>query len=409
MSGRILHHLCSHLSEKISRREIVFVLFCIGACIALFLMPTGFEKAVEGDGLHAKGYILNADISGLHTIGIVHIGEQPLTVRIDDGPYEGQIFQTTNHLLGKMEMDKVYRRGESVYTVITLDNGKASGVQVIDRYRIGTLTVLTCMFVLFLVLFAGWVGVKACISFFFSGLCIWKLLLPGYLKGVSPLFLSAGITALIIAATVFLVAGFTRKGMTALTGAIGGVMLTCILAVIFGHFFMIPGEIRPFAETLLYIGYLNLRLSDIYLCGIFIASSGAIMDVTMDIAASMEEVISKKPDIKRTELILSGFRVGRMVIGTMTTTLLLAYSSGYSAMLMMFIAQGVPLMNILNVQYVSGELLNILVGSFGLVAVAPLTAVAGGYIFTYERSSKAVPDTLSERSREFKAMLDLED
>lgn len=158
--------------------------------------------------------------------------------------------------------------------------------------------------------------------------------------------------------------------------------LTCILSIIFGALFKIPGEIKPFAETLLYTGFLDLRLSDIFLSGIFIASSGAIMDITTDIAASQDEVVHKHPEISRLDLIISGFRVGRTVIGTMTTTLLFAYSGGYSTMLMMFIAQGVPYFNILNIQYVSAEILNVLVGSFGLVAVAPLTAIIGGIIYT---------------------------
>jgi uncharacterized membrane protein len=48
------------------------------------------------------------------------------------------------------------------------------------------------------------------------------------------------------------------------------------------------------------------------------------------------------------ELIKSGFSVGRAVVGTMTTTLLLAYSGGYTALLMVFMAQGTPTVNIFN-------------------------------------------------------------
>jgi uncharacterized membrane protein len=65
----------------------------------------------------------------------------------------------------------------------------------------------------------------------------------------------------------------------------------------------------------------------------------------------------------------------------MTTTLLLAYSGGYTAMLMVFIAQGTPLINVLNITYVSAEILHTLVGSFGLVLVAPLTALIGGIAY----------------------------
>jgi len=65
----------------------------------------------------------------------------------------------------------------------------------------------------------------------------------------------------------------------------------------------------------------------------------------------------------------------------MTTTLLLAYSASYIAMLMMFMGQVVPLINIANMNYVAAEVLNTLVGSFGLVTMAPFTALAGEIIY----------------------------
>jgi len=44
-------------------------------------------------------------------------------------------------------------------------------------------------------------------------------------------------------------------------------------------------------------------------------------------------------------------------------------------------AQGTPGANILNLTYVSAEILHTLVGSFGLVLTAPLTAFIGGVIY----------------------------
>ena len=44
-------------------------------------------------------------------------------------------------------------------------------------------------------------------------------------------------------------------------------------------------------------------------------------------------------------------------------------------------AQGVPLTNLFNLIYVAAEVLKTVVGSFGLVMVAPFTAVVGGFVF----------------------------
>jgi uncharacterized membrane protein len=161
-----------------------------------------------------------------------------------------------------------------------------------------------------------------------------------------------------------------------------GVAVTCIMAILFGTLFNIHGAIKPFSETLLYSGYNYLNLTEIFLAGIFISSSGAVMDIAMDISASQAEVYQANKGISRKELRRSGFEVGKAVVGTMTTTLLLAYSGGFSALLMVFIAQGTPMINILNLNYVSGEILHTLVGSFGWVLVAPFTAIIGSWVFT---------------------------
>ena len=69
-------------------------------------------------------------------------------------------------------------------------------------------------------------------------------------------------------------------------------------------------------------------------------------------------------------------------MGTMTTTLLLAYSGGYITLLMVFMAQGTPMDHILNYKYVAAEILDTVVGSFGLVTVAPFTALVSGLTLT---------------------------
>ena len=71
---------------------------------------------------------------------------------------------------------------------------------------------------------------------------------------------------------------------------------------------------------------MSLDIRSLFFAMVFIANSGALMDLSMDIASASEELILHKPDITRRELLLSGFSVGRSVIGTMTTTLMLAYS-----------------------------------------------------------------------------------
>ena len=179
---------------------------------------------------------------------------------------------------------------------------------------------------------------------------------------------------------MYLVAGLTRKGMTAFLGSALGVFAGLATAHLFGWLMDINGATLPFVQALLYSGYENLDLPDIFIGATVLASSGAVMDLAMDIAAGVDEVAHRNPSLPQRELLLSGLRIGRSVVGTMTTTLLLAYSGGYLTLLMVFAAQGTPVLDFLNSTLVSAEVVKTLVGSFSLVLVAPATALVGAKI-----------------------------
>ena len=176
---------------------------------------------------------------------------------------------------------------------------------------------------------------------------------------------------------MYLVAGPTRKGATATLGALLGVFSGLVLAHLFSWLMNINGATMPFVQALLNSGYESMDLADVFVGAMVLASSGAVMDLAMDIAAGIEEVARHNPGLPRRELFLSGLRIGRSVVGTMTTTLLLAYSGGYITLLMVFAAQGTPPLDFLNSTLVSAEVVKTLVGSFALVLVAPFTAFVG--------------------------------
>jgi uncharacterized membrane protein len=199
---------------------------------------------------------------------------------------------------------------------------------------------------------------------------------------MEPVAVSLGLVALLSAVICYLVAGFTRCGTAAFLGSLWGTGASAVLALVVAGPFRLNGAVRPFSETLSFGGFDYLNLTRIFLAGTFLASSGAIMDLAIDIAAAMEEVHRKRPELGFLQLLSSGFTVGRKVFGTMTTTLLLAYTGGFTSLLMVFMAQGVPFQNMFNLSYVSSEVFHTLIGSLGLVLVAPLTAVLAAALFS---------------------------
>jgi len=74
----------------------------------------------------------------------------------------------------------------------------------------------------------------------------------------------------------------------------------------------------------------------------------------------------------------------------MTTTLLLAYSGSSIALLMTFMAQGTPVYNILNYKRIAAEVIDTIVGSFGLATTAPFTALLAGIVLPKTKSLNSI-------------------
>ncbi len=372
---RSLRLYFSHAWGEAGRRDIVFALAALALSIGLLFIPSGFERG-DDSSVRAKAEIVSTDDSGIKNYGVLLQGEQYAMVRVLKGPYKGLVAEAHNILYGKADMDKVYRPGDRALVIVYPNpDGSPATLTLMDHWRADMQAGIVLGFFFLLLLFGGWTGLKSFVSFILTGAVIWKLLIPAFLAGIAPVLASLAVVAVLTFFIIFLVAGFSRGGLAAFLGSMGGTAISAITALALAGPYRLNGAVRPFSETLRFGGFEYLNLMQIFLAGTFLASSGAFMDLAMDVAASVEEIHKKRPELPFLELAKSGINVGRKVIGTMSTTLLLAYTGGFTSLLMVFMAQGVPTLNMLNMSYVSSEIFHTMMGSIGLVLIAPLTAV----------------------------------
>jgi len=349
--------------------------------IILLIIPTGFEEAYFYKGADkVSATVLQVDDTAIRNTGLIRSGEQRCFVKIDHGRFKGKSIWAVNLLSGSLSQDKEFYEGDKALVVVSYQKDEIKSVTMIDHYRIHWELILLVIFTILLVAFAGPGGIRALLSFFITILCLWKILIPYALKGGDALLCGLLVISIITIVIIFSVYGFDRKSLVAITGSMLGVLTACILGIVFTKLLKIHGAIMTDSESLLYAGYEHLNLTRIFMAGIYIGASGAMMDLAVDITSGINEVICKKSNITRLEAIGSGIRIGQAAMGTMTTTLLLAYVGSCLSQLMVFMAQGTPLINILNYKYVASEILQTLVGSFALVTVAPFTAIIGGMI-----------------------------
>ena len=372
--------------KDIHRRNTIPIVMTLIAIIVLICIPNKFPQKIYENTERVSARVLSTDESFIINNGLIKTGEQLCEVEILQGKFKGKTVQGTNRLSGSLEQDKMFAVDDKILVTLDYTGDEIRAATLVDHYRINYEILLAGIFVVVLVGFSGIVGIKAILSFIFTILAMWKILIPLFLQGYNPVIIGMVTTVILTCLIIGLVYGIDRKSLAGIIGALAGSVVTCFMALFFVNRFKIHGAVMSYSETLLYSGYENLNLTEIFIASIFIASSGAVMDVAVDITSAVTELIEKKPDITKLEAVKSGINIGRSIMGTMMTTLLLAYSGGYIGLLMVFMAQGTPIINILNLKYVSSEILHTLIGSFGLVTVAPFTALASGLLLSGRKS-----------------------
>jgi len=375
-------------SRNTSGTAVIASVVCI---IALLLLPTGFEGALQfRDAIKCKAKVITIDNSRIVDTGLIRSGQQVCTIQFLNGHFKGQTVEGWNMLNGSFEEDKLFAPGDVAQVIVHHDGETIISANLIDHYRLSWELLLAIAFALFLIIFARGVGTRAVVSFVLTVLVIWKLLVPCYLKGFNPIIVGWLVTAFLTLAILALVYGFDKRLLASFCGAMLGITLTAILSVICTKGFKIHGAVMAYSETLLYSGFESLNLTRIFMSAISIGASGAVMDLSVDITSAVNEVVRNCPNISRKNAIASGMSVARAAMGTMTTTLLLAYSGSSIALLMTFMAQGTPVYNILNYKRIAAEVIDTIVGSFGLATTAPFTALLAGIVLPKTKSLNSI-------------------
>ncbi len=353
--------------------------------LAIFLFHCWPQNATS-DVFERIGHVVKIDNSRLIVIGSNRIGEQLVQLKHPDFL---QPIETINLISGSLEYDEYYQMGDKVLFAYQLnDKGELLNARILSHYRLPTLAILLVIFAIALLCYARRVGFRSLCSFAGALAIIWYWLVPTLLAGTHPVFATLTTVLLLSVLIILSVAGVTIKGISALLGTLAGLAITTVICIVTSGFLSLDGMTQPFAQLILFESGMHLNLLHIYYAAVIIGASGAAMDVAMEMAATLQELKEQNPAMTQAELLRSGFKVGSAVIGTMTTTLLLAYSGGFLTMMMLFVHRDVSVMQLLNMKVMAAEISRTLVGSIAMVIVAPLTAWIGAWLLCRSSTKK---------------------
>ena len=370
------------MNEFKKKSEMTFAVILVILSIILIAIPTGFQKSIYVNAEGAKARVLSTDDSTIIQTGLFRQGDQRCTVEILSGSHKGLVMDGVNMLSGSLADDKVFQSGDLAWVLVERDGeDNPIFINMIDYYRLGKELIAAIIFSLVLIAFARFSGVRIIISFIFAFLCIWKLLIPMTLHGINPLFMCIASLMLITTVTLLLVGGVNRRSLAAICGSVFSSLLTALTGYVMTHWMRIHGSVLEQSESLLYAGFQNLDLTSLFAGVVALSAGGAVMDLSIDVAVAMAEVKEHAPGISRKELIKSGLSVGRAGVGTQTTTLLLAYMGSWLSVMMVYMAQSTPVLNILTSKMIASEIVQTLTGCMGLVIVTPLTALIASWLY----------------------------
>jgi len=103
---------------------------------------------------------------------------------------------------------------------------------------------------------------------------------------------------------------------------------------------------------------------------------------------SIEEIHNANQDLTKKELFDAGMNVGKDIMGTMTNTLILAYTGSSIPLLLLFMAYETSMIKIINLDIIATEIVRSLSGSIGLVLTIPLTALISTVLIKEENPNK---------------------
>ena len=189
------------------------------------------------------------------------------------------------------------------------------------------------------------------------------------------------ISIITIIVTFLIIGGIKKKSIAAMLGTAGGILVSGIIAVVFGGLFVLSGMceetgmITVLSETARGFDFRGILFS-----GIIIGALGACMDVGMSLASALSELKEENSNISTKRMIEAGMNIGRDMIGTMTNTLILAYTGGAILTILLQVLGGLDIEKIINQEIISEEILRSIAGSIGLILTIPITAVVSGLL-----------------------------
>ena len=215
--------------------------------------------------------------------------------------------------------------------------------------------------------------------FSFLGMCLNVLVFLGmcyFLNQQGNVYLIAFISCILIAClNFFFVNGWNQRTQSAFIATIIVMVLVCLIVPVIVNKAYIQGFAAEETEELGHFSMLiDVDFSQLSLALILVGMMGAVTDSALAVASAMTEVKERHPVMSQKELLNSGLRMGKDILGTTINTLLFAFFGSQLALVIWFKDLHYSFAQLINSQLLVAELLTMLLTGIFAVLILPFTA-----------------------------------
>lgn len=300
-------------------------------------------------------------------------------VRLLSGPLKGQTRDIVNDV-GANPYGIQPRIGDKVVIFMqsSADVGQTFYIEGYDR-RAAMLWLLV-LFVVVLVLLAGWQGLKVAISIIVSIALIGYVLIPAFLRGVNPIPVAIILSGVFTLVSGGLSIGWNKKTYVTAIGTMGGALVAYLISLVFADWAHLNG-LATEEDRLFFDKNPGLNPRGLLFAGIIIASAGVVEDVAVSIASGIAEVKRANPRLSFRQLFQAGMTIGNDHMSALANTLVYAYVGGSLSTLLLYTQFGGSWLKFVNFDSVVDEVIRSLSGTIGLVFTVPITALLTAWFF----------------------------
>ena len=354
---------------------------------------------------YAKASVLEVETFEHAPLADAQIKEisQEVKLEILSGKFKGKIINVDHMASSMMGGEMILKRNDKVILFVDENPSLAESpdgsplFNVADYVRDVPVYWLIFFYALLLVVIGGIKGVRSLVSLVITIFLIFFVLFPFTLWGYNPLLVSIVIAGAVSLIVFTIIGGRSIKSLSGAIGTLLGVTIAGIIAFLVGNMTHLTGMSTEEAKILLYSMNFKIDFRGLLFASILLGALGAVMDIGMSIASAISEVRKVHPEANFQNLFQAGMNVGRDVMGTMSNTLILAYTGSSLPLLLLLVANNMSVAKIMNLEMIVSEIVRALAGSIGLVLCIPITALVSALMYSkrYENKKKTVSRSLS--------------